>query len=180
MRLTVDKITDINKSYERDFEAGELNRLLRPSDENTPGPFCDPIRVRFEVSRLKKRVLLEGELEARLSLECGHCLQGYPGQIRDHFSQVLNLDFSPQAEIKEELELDEEQINMVPVVDGELDLKPVLLEQFLIRLPLYPCCKEDCAGLCPHCGADLNKTECGCEPVPFNNRFGKLKDLKID
>jgi uncharacterized protein len=43
---------------------------------------------------------------------------------------------------------------------------------------MQPLCREDCRGLCPRCGADLNEGECACEPGPVDNRWAGLAQLK--
>lgn len=51
------------------------------------------------------------------------------------------------------------------VTDDILDLEPLARDAVLLELPLAPLCAEDCLGLCPECGADLNFDTCGCKPV---------------
>jgi len=180
VRLAVDKITDISAAYEIRFTAAELNHQLSETTPTLEGPFDNELALGFTVSRVKQRILLSGEYSALLKLECGRCLKNYSSELAESFDLALSLAFEQEAEDQAELELDEDQINQIQVVDGVIDLHPVLLEQVLVRLPLYPCCDENCAGLCPYCGIDLNVADCACEPVPFNNRFGKLKGLKLD
>src|SRR4029077_12174807 len=65
--------------------------------------------------------------------------------------------------------------------DGKtIDLDPIVREQVLLALPLSVLCKEDCKGLCPECGQDLNERECGHKPANPLNPFAKLKDLKLN
>lgn len=61
-------------------------------------------------------------------------------------------------------------------LDDELDLEPVVRDAVLLALPLAPLCREDCAGLCPWCGADRNVTQCGCRP-PADPRWSALDAL---
>jgi uncharacterized protein len=44
---------------------------------------------------------------------------------------------------------------------------------------MRPLCKEDCKGLCPECGVNLNKGDCGCRSGPLDLRLAGLKNLKI-
>ena len=44
----------------------------------------------------------------------------------------------------------------------ELDLRPALREQWLLRSLAFVLCRDDCKGLCPTCGADLNAGACDC------------------
>ncbi len=180
MRLVVDKITALSAAYEIQFTPEELNPQHGETVAATEGPFSEALTLGFRVSRIKQRVLLSGEFSASLKLECGRCLKSFTSDLVESFELALNLIFAQAADVQAELELDEDQINQVQVVEGMIDLRPILLEQVLVRLPLYPSCDENCAGLCPYCGIDLNQTRCTCEPIPFNNRFGKLKDIKLD
>lgn len=181
MRLLVEKITDIRSAYTLQLAADELNRqLASESKQIVAGPFASDVQVDFQLSRIDRRLLLDVHLRAELALECGRCLVPFASSLDEAFTLALSLDTSKEAESREELELEDEQVNSIQVNDGEIELEPLLLEQTLFRMPAYPCCKDDCAGLCPHCGLDLNSGRCDCEPLPFNNRFGKLKNLKLD
>ena len=54
----------------------------------------------------------------------------------------------------------------------------MLREQFVLAVPFAPLCREDCKGLCPQCGIDLNTGTCACEK-PVDPRLAALKGLKI-
>ena len=80
----------------------------------------------------------------------------------------------------EEVELSAEEMGLIPFAGEEIDLREALQEQFIMALPQRALCREACKGLCPHCGADLNRVSCGCEPPAFNSRFDALKSFKAD
>ena len=67
----------------------------------------------------------------------------------------------------------------------ELDVSNDFREEVLLALPVNLLCSDDCAGLCPQCGADRNEVECGCEPPeiavpePEDNPWAALDDLKL-
>jgi uncharacterized protein len=64
--------------------------------------------------------------------------------------------------------------------DGKtIDLDPILIEQVLLALPLSVVCREECKGLCPVCGQELNERECGCERKVPDPRLAALKDIKL-
>ena len=60
--------------------------------------------------------------------------------------------------------------------DGQIDLEPLLREYALLEFPISPVCKPDCKGLCPVCGENLNRTDCGHRPET-DSPFAVLKDL---
>jgi uncharacterized protein len=179
VRLLVDKITDISRAYTLCLAAAELNCMLSQAQEDSSGPFVSDALVTYRLSRADRRLMLDGELAADLTLQCGRCLTTLPGRLHESFAISLNI-VDEEGSTEEELELDDEQINSITHVEGEIDLLPVLQEQLLMALPIFSLCGENCSGLCPYCGNDLNKSRCSCEPKHFNNRFGKLKDLKLD
>jgi len=69
-------------------------------------------------------------------------------------------------------------VTAYPLAGGTdfVDLTPELREGILIQLPNHPLCRTECRGLCPVCGADLNRGPCGCKP-PSDARWGTLDGL---
>ncbi len=59
-----------------------------------------------------------------------------------------------------------------------MDLSPLIREQVLLALPTRPLCQEDCRGLCPHCGINLNRSACGCRVETVDPRLEALRSLK--
>ncbi len=180
VRLAVKKITDVGAAYKTLLAAGQLNDCLAANQADSMITFSDDVRVAYRLSRAARKLMLDGAVTGQLSLRCGRCLKTYQDRLEEDFNLVLTLVDADEALAGDDLELDEEQISQVQICDGEIDLKQILQEQVLMGLPLRPVCARDCAGLCPHCGTDLNLATCDCEPKPFNNRFGKLKSLNLD
>ena len=116
-------------------------------------------------SRTPQGFLLQGEFSARKGLECVRCLEP--------FSQVLKWT------ITELYAFDKRNITesglLVPE-DGQIDLEPLLREYALLEIPINPLHAQDCKGLCPVCGENLNKTDCGHHPES-GSPFAVLKDL---
>ena len=61
-----------------------------------------------------------------------------------------------------------------------LDLAPQVWESVLLLLPSKVLCREDCAGLCPRCGADLNEGPCSCEGEEGDPRFEVLRQFSLE
>ncbi|MGC2636647.1 MAG: DUF177 domain-containing protein [Acidobacteriaceae bacterium] len=59
-----------------------------------------------------------------------------------------------------------------------LVLEDVLREQVLLSLPARTLCRQDCKGLCPRCGRNLNTEPCTCEDQPSDPRWSALSDLR--
>ncbi|GAC1447213.1 MAG: hypothetical protein PVSMB4_01990 [Ktedonobacterales bacterium] len=58
-----------------------------------------------------------------------------------------------------------------------LDLREAIRQNLLLALPMRTICREECAGLCPQCGHNLNAGPCGCEPEVVESRFETLRAL---
>ena len=66
------------------------------------------------------------------------------------------------------------------IVDGQLDLVPLVRETALIELDLERQCRDDCAGLCPVCGVDRNETTCDCDTTVRDDRWAALEGFVPD
>ena len=60
--------------------------------------------------------------------------------------------------------------------DGELELDELMREVFLLEMDTKNLCSEDCKGLCPGCGVDLNVESCRCKRE-IDPRLAKLAQL---
>jgi uncharacterized protein len=90
--------------------------------------------------------------------------------------------FAPQAKLAEgehQHELAQDELEIQPLVGGGADLRGVIAEQIHLNLPLKPLCREDCPGICPHCGRPGADGACGCAPAAADSRWEALKKLKV-
>jgi uncharacterized protein len=69
---------------------------------------------------------------------------------------------------------DDPDVYIIEKRDHDLDLRPAMREQWLLAVPALVTCREDCKGLCPRCGADLNQGACDCAP-PTDPRWDALR-----
>ena len=121
-------------------------------------------------------VHVRGRLKARLELQCGRCLEPFPFSL----DQDLDLFYLPhRAEDEEEEEEDEVELAdrdmVVAYYQGErLDLGEMIREQFFLGIPMKRLCREECAGICPTCGANRNSRPCQCPPPEAGTRLADL------
>ena len=65
--------------------------------------------------------------------------------------------------------------------DGDqIDLAPLVAEQLILALPSRALCREDCQGLCPSCGTNLNLHQCGCAQQARDPRLAVLRPPKVE
>ena len=130
------------------------------------------------LSREGKTVYVEGSAAADFSPPCARCLKPVATHLAPTFFLTLFPDRSGDS--KEEVELSEEELDETTYQNDEIDVGLLLNEQILLERPYRVLCSEDCRGLCPTCGADLNEGPCGCPAQPGSLAFAGLKDLKLD
>ena len=128
---------------------------------------------------------IEGELSGALDVECGRCLVRYREPLREPFRLVLEPagtrvpaePESARALARHGLCLGDE-LEMGWFQGHEIDLGDFIREVLTLALPVQPLCREDCRGLCPHCGADRNASPCHCDDQHAKSPFAKLEALK--
>jgi uncharacterized protein len=138
---------------------------------------AQPAHARLKVAVSGDRVRLIGRLEAELSTACSRCLKQLPVGI----DKNVELEYWPDPFIEkegEEIALSYDELNIAFYRNDRLDLSAVISEQILLDLPMKPVCQEDCKGLCPQCGTDLNEASCSCQPETLDPRWASLLDLK--
>jgi uncharacterized protein len=80
------------------------------------------------------------------------------------------------GEIEDDVE--DQVLGLAEYRDESIDLGHVVLEQFVLALPMKPLCQDECRGLCPVCGANRNREACECKQEWIDPRLAALADLK--
>lgn len=121
-------------------------------------------------------IRLVGSLSTQLEANCARCLETVVQDVARDFDLLyrpLGVDAG-----HEELSVTDAEAEIGYYVGGGLMLEDVLREQVLLALPLKIVCRQDCRGLCPTCGRNLNTEKCDCTAPPPDARWSALKDLK--
>ena len=114
-------------------------------------------------------VLVEGNLDVTLTIPCDRCLQSVNVPLTVAFTHQV---FSPE---KEDAASEEEEQNFIS--GYELDTDALINNEILINMPVKVLCREDCKGICPVCGRNLNEGECGCDRFVPDPRMAAIKDI---
>jgi uncharacterized protein len=124
--------------------------------DGDPKP-ASPLHVKGRLSSAGPgRFYWHGSIEGDVALECSRCL----GDTNRHVSDEAHLIF---AEAGTEGVEDDPDVFLLDDRSPDLDLRPALREQWLLNVPGYALCRDDCKGLCLTCGAELNQGPCACE-----------------
>jgi uncharacterized protein len=129
------------------------------------------------LTKHNRDVLVRGHLTGHLELACSRCLETFAAPATAEFDLLLAPGPAPAGAEEEELSRTDLDLDYY---QGEVvDLESLLKEQIILMMPLKPLCQEDCKGLCPHCGANLNRETCQCRAEAVNSPLAHLAKLKI-
>ena len=115
------------------------------------------------------RFYLSGRLEGAAVTSCRRCLN----EVMVAVSEDVHLLFAESGVD----EAGEDDVFPIPAGARELDLRPAVREEWLLAVPSFALCREECQGLCVTCGADRNTGTCTCPPST-DPRWAGLRDLR--
>ena len=159
----------------RDLRQGDLaweEVLEDPASvwEDVPAELRGPARLRARAEARGERVRVTGRLETKIAVSCRRCLR----PVEEDLVIELDITFRPDIEAGE-------AGDAVFPLDPQalvLDLAPALREELFLAVPAYPVCREDCAGLCPKCGAVRDEETCDCVLEEPDARWDALRELR--
>lgn len=144
----------------------EFQMDLTDLEWNGERPVTQPVHVEGRVRNMAGALLLNASMDTTLSLTCDRCTKPFTREKTVAYETLL----------ASELE-DEENDDIVLLdKDGQLDLDGLMGDVFLLQMDTKNLCSEDCRGLCPGCGADLNVEPCRCKKE-VDPRLAKLAQL---
>jgi uncharacterized protein len=162
--------------------AGDGVRTLAFTEQLPPPAedvaFAEPVSGDIALTGMAGGVTLRGRVRTTVTCVCGACLRRFPLPVAVDIAER----FGPRgaAAAPAPADADEHELTaadfLVPVdAGGTIDVTEIVRQHVLLALPIAPRCREDCSGLCPRCGADLNDGPCGCEPGDVDPRLESLR-----
>jgi uncharacterized protein len=127
----------------------------------------------IHVSAEDDHCLVSGEASGTMHMLCSRCLQDFSLDKNVSIAVTVRTR-DEQVSMSQELEAEQNTF----FIDGlEFDPGEIILQEFLLEVPMKPLCREDCSGLCPKCGNALDV--CKCSPEDRSDpRWEKLKQLR--
>lgn len=178
-------ITDEGLSLAGDVTAEELELT------EVDAPLSGPLAVGLDLRAVEGTVCVTGVIEGTAVRQCVRCLKDFEEPIafsvrvayeRETKAAPIVTKRDDQRKKKPapaaEVEPEEQNDEVYHYVGDHLELAPMLREQLILAAPMHPLCKDDCLGLCAHCGKDLNEGPCHCAAEPTGGPFQVLRKLK--
>lgn len=146
--------------FEHQFKAGELD-TGKFEFEIKSQPF-----IKGRVDRIGMDMRLRGDMKASIDAPCARCLEDVPFVIETPFDLLYTPNVYDEPDQKGrkkiETEINDRDLDFAVYENDQIDLDQMILEQLELSLPSRVLCKDDCLGLCPECGANLNIEQCSC------------------
>lgn len=135
-----------------------------------------PLRLNLFVQPADEGVLLRGSLTGEVSTPCNRCAEGMDIKLASTFD-----DYEPLPQDGKNPK-DQEPDGLITYENHYpmLNLADLAWERFMLSIPSNPVCRDDCKGLCPECGINLNTSTCDCAKEKTDPRMSPLIGLKVN
>lgn len=132
-----------------------------------------PIKYNGIIFNLGNEILLDLFVNYKYNTLCDRCLKAMKAEEKSHLEAYFTIDSSVEAT--------NEDAEYFELSDGEILIDDIVISQVITSMPIKNLCDEDCKGLCPTCGKDLNEGSCSCNSASnVDIRFEKLLNLFND
>ena len=154
--------------------AAHVSGSLAPDDpiweEGDVRP-ADPIKVEGRLSQAgASRFYFSGRIHGKTEMPCRRCLKDVEVTVAEDAHFIFSSEGEDAA--------DDPDVYPFDPLAPTLDLRPAVRETWLLAVPGFALCREDCKGLCPNCGIDWNEGTCECVPATTESRWEALRAIR--
>jgi len=133
-----------------------------------------PVVSRLSINKVGSEIIISGRLKAAMDLQCSRCLKDFKRDL----DIPVNVVYHPVEDVEAERHaLRDDEMDMGFYKGDELDLQELIKEQVLLNGEMKPLCSDQCKGICPKCGTDLNTGQCNCGTKEIDPRLEVLKNF---
>ena len=136
-----------------------------------------PMNVGGHIYKAGNKYILNGRINGGLQIKCDRCLEPFHYDVKSDFQLYFTLSILNSDQSDVELQDDDMEVDFIRGDFIELD--DIIREQIYLSLPMKSLCRENCSGLCPSCGRNLNKERCQCRQEQGHPGFATLKNFKV-
>lgn len=154
----------------------------------------EPARVKLVLTSAPDGIAAWLSVESRAEVYCSRCLTRFSEGVSGEADHMFVVEAAPpvdspargfhsrgkvpaDAELSAEQAHDDEGPETSPVVNGQIDILPLVMDVLSLSLSMKPLCRPDCKGLCPTCGCNLNESSCRCTDEAIDPRLARLEAL---
>lgn len=135
-------------------------------------PYFGNIKTKIQLNKLHDQIITYVSSEINASFECDRCTAKFERLIQSNYEMIYLMNEEP-------VDTDDIHITYISRNTDILDFDNDVREFAILAIPMKKLCKEDCKGLCPRCGANLNYEQCSCPKEEIDPRWEKLFTKKF-
>ncbi len=145
----------------------ELDTKLDFSGDGEPGVlFLSPVSVKGELVNVSGSIELKAAASVCVRYDCDRCCECYEAELNFEIDELLRKENSRNE--------NDGNPDVVYFTGNAVELDEIIKKSLFMNLPAKRLCSDDCKGLCPQCGKNLNLGKCGCDDRPVDPRFDVL------
>lgn len=136
--------------------------------------FTDLMTLKLNIQQIGDEYFCQAFMTVPIEEECCRCLNLFDDELEADFSFSVK---TGKGESVLSSESDNSDVIVLKKGEHVADLGQVVYDAVVLALPAKPLCDEDCRGLCPSCGVNLNEESCKCRDEEIDDRWEDLRDL---
>jgi uncharacterized protein len=153
-----------NGRYDYEFEG-------KASDLEIYEPYIGNYKSNVALTKFDNQIILDSETGITASLVCDRCAKEFHSVIKSNYRMIYLFRANYDGSEKEDI------VYLQPDND-KIDLDKDIRDYAILGVPMKKLCSDDCKGLCPKCGKNLNEGSCNCSEEIIDPRWEPLEKLK--
>ncbi|MGB5289790.1 MAG: DUF177 domain-containing protein [Ignavibacteriaceae bacterium] len=162
------KVSNLSNGY-YDYEFEGKTSEIEVSD-----PYIGDFKTKVGFTKFDNQIILDAATSIVANLTCDRCNKEFHSIITSNYRMIYL--FTQKIENSENEKMD--VVYMHPETD-KIDLTEDIRDYALLAVPMKKLCSENCRGLCPNCGINLNDNKCDCKEEKMDPRWEPLLKLKL-
>ena len=135
------------------------------------------LKGRLKLTRTSSGIWVQGRLGMNVPTQCSRCLKEFDSPLGTEITEEFSPTVVPKAGSAEVgLATDDEEEFLISLTNV-LDTREAIRQSIVSVLPMKPLCKQECLGICPHCGVNSNEVQCHCNVTWTDPRWEQLLEL---
>lgn len=144
----------------------------KASDLGLDNGFTGGITVEATLEKTGNQLYLNADIRTLAAFSCDRCVTPLEKVLTPSYRMYYLWDETAAARY------DPSEVQVISAGLNVVDITEDVRQTILLSVPLKILCREDCKGLCPICGRNLNEGRCGCTNTMTDSRWEKLRELR--
>lgn len=141
-----------------------------PEEVGLDSRFSQELQIEAILQKTSRQLYMRVEIKTGGTFTCDRCLEEFQQDLSSGYGVMFVTD-------QDAVEGDGEEVQVISNDSTHVDLAEDVRQFVILGLPQKMLCREDCAGLCPTCGSNLNLGKCECKSDDTDARWSELQKI---